>query len=362
MLDPVCLCTSWSSSQNNAYIFTPDRWFQHFSPHLGLITHTTREAHEEETNSNSSQVTTFTANRLQLAGPVPSSLRHQYVAFAPFVKLMFTAKGLKGILLNKALKKQHRVVYKWDERVKWGIVSGDESKSDEAVEQIRNRMYSTEIGPRIHRIDFKHRKPSILQLALVRQFLEMVSYGQEGRIFTYVLMLDGELRFTVGNPRSTSCHILLTIEPHQETGEHLAIQFLSKHTMHSEVAPEVAFSGEFFVRPCRSRDNSRSTSRSRSSKERRTPSPHSAASSHPYATSKDAPTYSTNPRDYELIVDNDSGTYRPQSSLLPTLREFLTSERNFGRDAFGRVRVMEAFDETLVKWKKEQRELRKCRS
>ena len=39
------------------------------------------------------------------------------------------------------------------------------------------------------------------QLALARQFLEMISYGQGAKIFTYVLMLDGELRFTVRSHR-----------------------------------------------------------------------------------------------------------------------------------------------------------------
>lgn len=52
-------------------------------------------------------------------------------------------------------------------------------------------------------------------------------------------------------------------------------------------------------------------------------------------------------------MDNDSGTYRPKSSLLPTLHDFLTSERNFGKEAFGRIRTMDGFDEDLVKWKDE---------
>ena len=34
-------------------------------------------------------------------------------------------------------------------------------------------------------------------LAMAKQFLKMTSYGTHGRIFTYVIMLDGEWRFTV---------------------------------------------------------------------------------------------------------------------------------------------------------------------
>ena len=48
------------------------------------------------------------------------------------------------------------------------------------------------------------------------QFLKMVHYDQGGRIFTYVITLDGLFRFT-------------------ETGKEFGIDLLSKHTMHSDV-------------------------------------------------------------------------------------------------------------------------------
>ena len=60
----------------------------------------------------------------------------------------------------------------------------------------------------------------------------MVHYDEGGRIFTYVLTLDGLLRFT-------------------ETGKEFGIDLLSKHTMHSDVNIYIACSGEFFVRRLR---------------------------------------------------------------------------------------------------------------
>lgn len=55
------------------------------------------------------------------------------------------------------------------------------------------------------------------------------------------------------------------------------------------------------------------------------------------------------PSFYELVIDNDSGTYRPRADLLPTLHDYLASPRNFG--ALGKVTTMDGFDERLKKWK-----------
>ena len=33
--------------------------------------------------------------------------------------------------------------------------------------------------------------------AFAKKFLEMAEYGKEGRMYTYVIMLDGQWRFTV---------------------------------------------------------------------------------------------------------------------------------------------------------------------
>merc|ERR1712098_73103 len=44
-----------------------------------------------------------------------------------------------------------------------------------------------------------------------------------------------------------------------------------------------------------------------------------------------------NPRSYELVIDNDSGTYRPKGAVLPQLKELL--KRNRGRGKRRRVGI-----------------------
>ncbi|GJF00915.1 hypothetical protein PsYK624_172190 [Phanerochaete sordida] len=187
---------------------------------------------------------------------------------------------------------------------------------------------------------------------MARQFLRMTSYGTQGRIFTYVIMLDGEWRFT-------------------ETGDQMAIEFLSKHTMHSDVAVEIAYSGEFFVRHLRRRRNAAKDAASAQNAD--TDDSPADGDTHPNGTqptdkhdtpaSDDAPEDEHSPDDtpfdeahppddpaqYELVIDNDSGTYRPRADLLPVLHAYLASPRNLG--ALGRVTALNAFDARLKRWK-----------
>ncbi|CDO70837.1 hypothetical protein BN946_scf184801.g30 [Trametes cinnabarina] len=256
----------------------------------------------------------FISNRLQLTGPVPSSLRHRYVGFAPFIKAMFRARGIEGVILNRTLHKQHRAIYKWDRNTIWGVVGEDRSQEKAEQDGSANGESSTKDKP---------------DEAFARKFLEMAAYGTEGRMFTYVILLDGEWRFT-------------------ETGEEFAIQLLSKHTMHADVALEIAFSGEFFVRrvrkPATANGNSRHTSNEPPKDE-----DDASHSDHPDPSSLP-------PSEYELVIDNDSGTYRPRKELLPTLEAFLARPSNLG--ALGRIRAMDGFDERLKRWKKERQEVK----
>jgi hypothetical protein len=105
---------------------------------------------------------------------------------------MFSKAGLRGRILNKALHHQHARVYNYSTTTEYGTV---EPHSEEASQK----------------------------------FLKLVHHDEGGRIFTYVLTLDGLLRFT-------------------ETGKEFGIDLLSKHTMHSDVNIYIACSGEFFVR------------------------------------------------------------------------------------------------------------------
>ena len=168
---------------------------------------------------------------------------------------MFAKSGIRGRVLNMALHHQHNRVYNFSSSTEYGIVK---PKSEEAT----------------------------------LQFLKMVHFDEGGRIFTYVLTLDGLLRFT-------------------ETGNEFGIDLLSKHTMHSDVNIYIACSGEFFVRrlahPEKSTDD---------------PDQETHPDSDIPGGPPDAPP-PENAKNYELVIDNDSGTYRPTGDLLPKLKEFL---------------------------------------
>jgi len=199
---------------------------------------------------------------------------------------MFTKSGIKGRLLHRALHDQYATIYGYGKDTEWGVVKPSDDDED--------------VGH-----------------AFAVKFLRMTSFGTQGRIFTYVITLDGEMRFT-------------------ETGEEFVIELLSKHSMHADVAKEIAYSGEFFMRLMEGHEGE--------SKEGGE------------GDLEDGP-QDENPKHYELVIDNDSGTYRPRKELLPTLEEFLASDDNFG--GLGRVLTMDCFDETLEKWKEERKETKR---
>jgi hypothetical protein len=217
----------------------------------------------------------FQANQFQFHGPVPEKLYHRYVEFKPWVKLMFTTSGIRGFFLSKALHHQHARVYNFSSTTEYGLLGYEPSKDS------------------------------------TLKFLDLVHYDEGGRIFTYVLTLDGLFRFT-------------------ETGKEFGIDLLSKHTMHSDVSIYIAWSGEFFIRRL---------------KHKKRPSPEEAEvgggkgddeanekgeqpdnETHPPADFPGGPPDEAPPKDpgyYELVIDNDSGTYRPNAQLLPVLKKFL---------------------------------------
>ncbi|KAI0074406.1 hypothetical protein K474DRAFT_1677110 [Panus rudis PR-1116 ss-1] len=275
---------------------------------------------EQDKAKPSLKASTFVANRIQLSGPIPPSLRHRYVGFAPFVKAMFKKEGIEGILLHRALHHQHGSIYKWDKNVVWGVIegdSGDETNggadgnanseaNGQTPENAEGNGKDVEIT---EREETKKKKPTSESVALARQFLRMTSHGTHGRLFTY------------------------------ETGAEFAIGLLSKHTMHSDVSLEIAYSGEFFVRPIRHHHGHHDDSQS-----------HTEGSTPEHE--EDDEYISENPADYELVIDNDSGTYRPRKDLLPVLQSFLSSPSNLC--ALGKITAMDGFDERLKKWKEER--------
>ncbi|KAH0547979.1 hypothetical protein GP486_008278, partial [Trichoglossum hirsutum] len=128
-----------------------------------------------------------------------------------------------------------------------------------------------------------------------------------------------------------------------ETGKEFGIDLLSKHTMHSGVAIYIAWSGEFFVRRVKSpKEDPRAPGQ-------RTHPPDEIEGGPP---EEDPP---EDPEDYELVIDNDSGTYRPNKDLLPLLKSFL--EKNF---VGLKVLTLACDDDELIKMKNEQREIKKA--
>lgn len=111
--------------------------------------------------------------------------------------------------------------------------------------------------------------------------------------------------------------------------------------MHADLAKEIAFSGEFFVRPMKEEDSKQDNSNA------------NATSSQEPSNTTDQQRPSRNPKDYELIIDNDSGTYRPKKELLPVLEKWLSDQRRLG--GLGAVRAMDGFDEKLKKMKEERK-------
>lgn len=242
------------------YTIGPQFWIRHYSPLLGRLLGQKVPGDGEmsrRTGKAKTERYNFQSNQMQLRGPVPEHMYHRYVVFKPFVKSMFTAKGVRGFILSKALHHQHSRVYNFD-----------------------------------HATEYKEFSEPCK--AFTQKFLELVHYDQGGRIFTYVLTLDALFRFT-------------------ETGKEFGIDMLSKHTMHSDVAAYIAFSGEFFIRRLK-----------HPSKSPEDPS----QESHPPADIEGGPPKEepkTDPAYYELIIDNDSGTYRPNAKLLPQLKAFFSA-------------------------------------
>ncbi|KAJ5528016.1 hypothetical protein N7513_012175 [Penicillium frequentans] len=257
-----CLGRTPGTDGGQMYTLGPNYWFKHFSPLFGRLTGTKDQVKALDENGKPTSRYNFQAIQMQLRGPVPAELYHRYVEFRPFVAGMFQAQSLRGRILHKALHHQHQRIYNFD----------------------RSTLDGTFAEP-CHEF--------------TQKFLEFTSWGQNGRIFTYVITLDGKFRFT-------------------ETGKEFGIDLLSKHTMHSDVSIYIAYSGEFFVRRIVHRH------------QRQSPSSRTETAENDFPVEEDEMPQellqsSTDPSDYELFIDNDSGTYRPNSEKLPLLKEFIAS-------------------------------------
>lgn len=266
---------------NGGHVFTvgPQWWIRHHAPMLGRIAGR-KEPDEDngqtEKEKSKTERYNFQANQIQFRGPVPDGLYHRYVEFRPFVKQMFTSSGVRGWVLSKALHHQHARVYNFDRTTKWGHFPQGPCKE------------------------------------MTQAFLDLVHYDEGGRIFTYVLSLDALFRFT-------------------ETGKEFGIDMLSKHTMHSDVSVYIAFSGEFFIRRLKYKNKPPPPDPADTgsvSSENGDHDHDGANESHPPNDLNDGPPNDEPPKDpahYQLVIDNDSGTYRPNAKMLPLLKKFLAA-------------------------------------
>ncbi|KAL8781793.1 MAG: hypothetical protein Q9203_000109 [Teloschistes exilis] len=279
--------TDVGNNGGRAWTVGPCAWSRHLSPMIGRLAGT-KEPGKGKAGSKTEQYN-FQANQIQLAGPVPSQLYHRYVEFKPFIAGMFTGTSLRGRILNRALHHQHSRIYNYD----------------------RTTVYGSFPSP---------------SKDMTLQFLNLVHHDDGGRIFTYVLELDGMWRFT-------------------ETGKEFGIDLLSKHTMHSDVNIYIAFSGEFFIRRLKTPN--------------REPG-ESGQDTHPATEIEGGPPHGDPPKDpayYALYIDNDSGTYRPSAKLLPLLKQFM--QRNLPGLKVVTLDCV-ADSEKMDKLKKEQRERKKA--
>ncbi|THH11170.1 hypothetical protein EW145_g837 [Phellinidium pouzarii] len=284
---------------SRVYTIGPNAYTQHFSPLIGSMVNRsnrfTKSLPKQETGDHKRLVkaSTFVASQLQLTGPTPKELRHHYVGYNYFIKWLYSNSGIAGKVLYQGLRKQYRTIYSHDKCTVYGVVHAKDSDASTSGESSAGSAQTR---------------------AFAQQFLHLTGYGEGGRLQTYVLTLDGQWRFS-------------------ETGDEFAIDFLSKHMMHADGAPIVAYAGEFFVR--RIHDESGDSSR----QENRSNEP------------------DDDPVHYELIIDNDSGTYRPPQATLPILQAWLEDSQRLG--GLGRVTAMDSFDDNLQEMKRERKELKK---
>jgi hypothetical protein len=239
----------------------------------------------------------FEANEIQLQGPTPSELYHRYVDFKWFVAPLFTASGIRGKLLNKAIHKQHARVYAYDKRCKSGKFEYDPVES-------------------------KPRKE------VTRKFLELAHWDQGGRQFTYVLTLNSMLRFC-------------------ETGENFTTDFMSKHMGHADADVYVAFAGEFLIRRIDPHAGKGDGGGGGDTSGKTHPPDHLPGG----PPDEEPPRH---PKHYELVIDQDSGTYRPKKELLPVLKGYL--ERNLPGL---KITVLHAGSDELKEIRKQQAEAKK---
>ena len=166
------------------------------------------------------------------------------------------------------MHRQHKTIYYYNKSTEYGVIEGDTREDEE----------------------FKN---DTVEERLSRRFCEMCQWGEGARLYTYVITLDAECRFC-------------------ETGEELAIGFLSKHSMHSDLAIDIAYSGEFYLQALRRSDAFTDTDFKQSDEQGEQQNGYENPSNHaqrpPVDLSRNKEIEHRRPQNYELVIDNSSGT------------------------------------------------------
>ncbi|KAF8323714.1 hypothetical protein DL93DRAFT_2069671 [Clavulina sp. PMI_390] len=352
-----------NQDDRRVYTVGPHWWSVHYSPLIGKITGTRAPdvRADDDPNKPSKVISTFQANKIQLGGPVPAELKHQFVGYRPFIDWLFKQQGIRGRILHFGLKRQYSLIYYYSKSTEYGAIECDQNNAGAG---------KTPDGDPVH----EGPESEAHATELARRFLEMTHWGEAGRLYTYIVTLDGEWHFT-------------------ETGPEFAIDMLSKHSMHANVAPVIAFSGEFFVQELNSdssesdnaahadgsggvkggggddaptatevqghpSDGSAAPMKDKPSSEPADEEPSSSATGgddeHQTSTSNERKL--RDPKRYELVIDNDSGTYRPKKELLPVFEKWLSGPDCLG--GLGNVRAMDGFDDKLKGMKEERAKIK----
>lgn len=266
------------------YLFNgPIRYSRHFSPTVGRLT-------------NLDQARLYSTWKMYLIG-VPIYFKDVYQHWNVNYKAAQSifGPGAASLAIRTGVQTAHRMLYARSTSNGFGII--------ESAEDVLRLFHGGSLNPKgiigsdQESISRQDQNPGAAVPTVQSRFAHRVKPA----VYTYILSAeDDSLRFS-------------------ETGAAFFVDFASKHALHANCCERVRYSGEFHPRP-RGKDGSWVG----------------------WQDFNDSMPDST--VDWEVLIDNNSGTYSPDKGMLPTLQALL--EHNF--PGFG-VQALDREDEELTK-------------